>query len=84
MVHQTSTVVNNFSSQGLLLLHCQTVCDVHGTDMADDMDPGLTQDRNLSEMVTNGHDVNGNGQIMCANVLWNNQYGVLAEEHDGY
>ena len=39
-----------------------------------DVDPGLAQDQDLSELVTNGCDVNGNGQNKRANVLWNNQY----------
>ena len=49
-----------------------------------DMDPGLAQDRDSSETVTNCRDINGNGQITHANVVWNNQYSVLAEEADGY
>ena len=49
-----------------------------------DVDPGLAQDPDLSEFVTNGRDVNGNGRNTCANILWNNQYALLADENDGH
>ena len=35
-----------------------------------DMDPGLAQDQDSSETVTNGCDINGNGRNTSANVLW--------------
>ena len=44
-----------------------------------DVDPGLAQDRDMSESVTNPRDVNGNGRNTHANVLWNNQYALLAD-----
>ena len=46
------------------------------------MDPGLAKDWDLSESVMNRRDINGNGQNMRANVLWNNQYALLADETD--
>ena len=49
----------------------------------DDVDPGLAQDRDSSESVTNRRHVNGNGQNNRANVLWNNQYAFLTDETDG-
>ena len=51
--------------------------------VATDVDPGLAQDRDSLETVTNGRDVNGNGQNTCTNVLWNNQYALLVDENDG-
>ena len=56
-----------------------------GTNLeGSDMDPGLAQDQGWSKTVANGLDVNGNSRIMPANVLWNNQYAIFAEEEDGY
>ena len=34
-----------------------------------DVDPGLKQEQDLSETVTNGPDINRNGRIMWANIL---------------
>ena len=51
--------------------------------MLPDVDPGLAQDRDSLESVTNGRDVNGNGQNRRGNVLWNNQYALLADDSDG-
>ena len=53
------------------------------SDTPNDVDPGLAQDRDSSESVTNRRDINGNQQNMCANVLWNYQYALLADETDG-
>ena len=46
--------------------------------MVIDMDPGLAQYWDLLETVRNGHDLNGNGGNMRANVLPKNFYWLSA------
>ena len=61
--------VYNGISQGILsCIVVHTVCN---------LDPGLEQEQDSSETVSNFCGVNGNGWIMHTNVLWNNQYVTL-------
>ena len=57
---------------------------MHETEI--DAGPGLAQTRDSTETVAaNNRDVTrdaGNAGAMRANVLWNNQYAILAEDDD--